>query len=176
MAKGDEAAFTEIYNRYWEKLYVIAYNRLEQQQFAEDIVHDVFICLWEGRTRLTIEKLENYLATATKYAVWHKLEKINKQKTFVSSLPADPSSPSLVEKKLHSKQILKIIKTEVDTLPKKCKLVFKQSRELHKSTKEISEALDISPKTVEGHITHALRQIKKATEAISLILSFFSLL
>ena len=57
LAQNDKAAFTELYNRYWQKLYAIAYNRLKETQTAEDIVHDVMAGLWSSREKINIELL-----------------------------------------------------------------------------------------------------------------------
>ncbi|MGY0037814.1 RNA polymerase sigma factor [Pedobacter sp. NJ-S-72] len=46
---GDKAAFTEIYNRYKGLLYIHAYNRLRNQQEADDVVHELFASLWTKR-------------------------------------------------------------------------------------------------------------------------------
>jgi DNA-directed RNA polymerase specialized sigma24 family protein len=43
LSKDDAHAFTKLYELYWEKLYVIARNRLNDPALAEDIVHDVFL-------------------------------------------------------------------------------------------------------------------------------------
>jgi RNA polymerase sigma factor (sigma-70 family) len=48
----------------------------------------------------------------------------------------------------------------VDTLPEKCQVVYKLSREEQLSHKEIAERLNISTKTVENHITKALHTIR----------------
>ena len=52
LAESDEVAFTELYNRFWKKLFAIAYNRLNEVQAAEDIVHDVFASLWANREKI----------------------------------------------------------------------------------------------------------------------------
>ena len=75
ITQDHEAAFTELYERYWEKLYVIAYNRLRDKASAEDIVHDVFTALWTNRHITHIDNAENYLAVAVKYAVLNRVKR-----------------------------------------------------------------------------------------------------
>ena len=45
LISGDQKAFSEIYNRYWEKLLAIGYYYAKDKQSAEDIVHDVLLGL-----------------------------------------------------------------------------------------------------------------------------------
>lgn len=174
LAQNDKAAFTELYNRYWQKLYAIAYNRLKETQTAEDIVHDVMAGLWSSREKINIELLENYLATATKYAVLGKLRKKERERQFQNSLHQTPVFELQIEEKLHYKKILEVIKTEVELLPERCRLIFKCSREEGKPVKQIARELNISPKTVENQLTKAIKQLRLATK--SFFHSLFSFL
>src|SRR5688572_2681481 len=70
LQKGDEDAFTEIYNRYWERLLAIGYFHMRNKQEAEDIVHEVMMSLWIRKADLKIESLNAYLATALKFSVF----------------------------------------------------------------------------------------------------------
>ena len=73
--KGDEAAFTQIYNCYWDKLYFIAYKLLKDTNAAEEIVQEVFLMIWKKRDSLNIKSLTQYLAAMTRYAVYRYLAK-----------------------------------------------------------------------------------------------------
>ena len=63
------------------------------------------------------------------------------------------------------KDRLEILNREIDKLPNKTKEVFYLSKKRGLSNIEISELLDISVKTVEGHMTKAFKllrtQVKK---------------
>ncbi len=48
----DEAAFNEIYKRYWERLYVAARHRIDDSYEAEEIVQDIFCNLWKKRNAI----------------------------------------------------------------------------------------------------------------------------
>lgn len=165
LSKDDQSAFTELYNRYWKKIFSIAYNRLKEIQSAEDIVQDVFTSLWANRQKAEIESLENYLATATKYMVLAKIKNTQKARTYSNDTHQTKVIEFPIETSLHYKRILEIINTEVEKLPEKCKLVFKYSRNDGMSAKLIAKKLDISPKTVENQLNKALRQLKHATHS-----------
>ncbi|WP_212005603.1 RNA polymerase sigma factor [Chitinophaga sp. HK235] len=45
----DEQAFAELYKRYWKKLYQTAYDIIQQEQVAQDVVQEVFISLRSSR-------------------------------------------------------------------------------------------------------------------------------
>ena len=163
LSKNDELAFTELYSRYWKKLFAVAYNRLKEIQSAEDIVHDVFVSLWANRGKSEVDSLENYLATATKYMVLAKIKKIQKERKYTNE-PLQVRVVDLpIESSLHYKRILEIIKAEVERLPEKCRIIFKYSRDEGMPVRMIAHKLDISPKTVENQLNKALKQLKRAT-------------
>jgi DNA-directed RNA polymerase specialized sigma24 family protein len=70
LREGDKEAFSEIYNRYWEKLLAVAFFHTREKQAAEDIVHDVMLSLWTRKSELHIQALNAYLAKAVKFAVF----------------------------------------------------------------------------------------------------------
>ncbi len=163
LSRGDELAFTEIYSRFWQKLFAVAYNRLKEIQAAEDIVHDVFTSLWANRKKNEIESVENYLATATKYLVLAKIRKKERERIYNTSHQT-PVFELPVETSLHYKRVLEIVKNEVEKLPEKCRLIFKCSRDKGMPVRQIAKQLSISPKTVENQLNKALKQLKLATK------------
>ena len=179
LSKSDELAFAEIYNRFWQKLFAIAYNRLKEIQTAEDIVHDVFISLWANREKFTIELLENYLATCAKYMVLAKIKKKERERVYNNSASHQvPVFDLPIESSLYYKYILEMVKSEVEKLPEKCRLIFKYSRNEGMPVKQIAKELNISPKTVENQLYKALKQLKLATKNFldSFLILFYNLL
>lgn len=176
LSKDDEEAFTELYNRYWQKLFAIAYNRLAEVETAEDVVHDVFAGLWSNRHKLEIESLENYLATATKYLVLAKIKRKIKERSFADSMESTSVIEMSTESSLHYKQILERVNQEVEALPEKCRLIFKYSRNEGLSAKQIASRLHLSPKTVENQLNKALNRLKPLSRTFFHLLLFFLLL
>ncbi|HEV2831770.1 MAG TPA: RNA polymerase sigma-70 factor [Hanamia sp.] len=175
LSESDERAFGEIYNRFWQKLFAIAYNRLNEIQTAEDIVHDVLVSLWSNREKVSIESLENYLATAAKYMVLAKIKKKERQRIYNNS--ASHQAPVFdlpMETSLHYKYILEIVKNEVEKLPEKCRLIFKYSRNAGMPVKQIAKELNISPKTVENQLNKALKQLKLVVRSFVCLLFLLS--
>lgn len=172
LSKGDEFAFTEIYDRFSKKLFAIAYNRLKEVQEAEDIVHDVFASLWANRNKVEVKCLENYLATATKYTVFAKIKRKERERLYNESSQCSPVFELNIETSLHYKYILEAVENEVERLPEKCKLIFKYSRNNKLPIKEIAEKLSISPKTVENQLNKALKQLKLVAKTF--LISLFS--
>jgi RNA polymerase sigma-70 factor (ECF subfamily) len=175
LSESDELAFAELYDRFWKKLFTISYNRLKEIESAEDIVHDVFAALWKNRGKIEIAALENYLATAVKYAVLSKIKSVERERMYKSSIASAPVVEMDIESALHFKRLLEIVKKEVELLPEKCRLIFNYSRQQGMPVKEIAEELHISPKTVENQLNKALKQIKMAARPFLTLLSLLFL-
>ncbi|WP_428330266.1 RNA polymerase sigma factor [Mucilaginibacter sp.] len=156
---GDETAYTEIYNRYWDKLYFIAHKLLKDTDAAEEIVQEVFLVLWKKKEALNIRYLPQYLASITRYSVYRYLAKEKQYKAQENTLGI-LNAASSVELNIDDKILLEFITDLSNKLPEKCRLVFQYNKLQDRSIIDIAETLNISQKTAEGHLTKALRIIR----------------
>src|ERR1700744_3474700 len=111
LKEGQNNAFTEIYNRYWNKLYFIAHKLLKDTDAAEEIVQDVFLMLWRKKETLNIESLSPYLAAMTRYAVYRHIAKeknTKSQENIVGQITADATSEINVDHKILLEIIAKL--------------------------------------------------------------------
>lgn len=164
LQNNEEGALTIIYKEYWEIMFLAAYNLVKDRSVCEDIVQEVFISLWQRREKIQIKvSLKSYLYTSTVYKVYdhfNKNKKMAKDELFDNfENKIETSNP---ETKLMHQELMNYLDAIVDTLPDKCKEVYKLSRENMLSNKEIAEQLNISQRTVEGHISRALKILKES--------------
>jgi len=76
--------------------------------------------------------------------------------------------------KLTEEDISRLLDQGIAELPEKCREVFLLSRNEHLSHRQISERLGISEKTVDDHITRALKKLRTPLSKMATIfLSFF---
>ena len=171
----DEVAFAELYDRYWQQLFLYAYNVNHNKELCEEILQDVFLSLWGKRKSLLIhDSLRSYLFTSVRYQVFRFLKrkenKINWEALEKVDIGIYHSSP---ESKMIDTENLRQLENLVENLPSRCRQVFRLSREKQLSNKEISNQLNISQKTVENHMTKALFALKSALKTLSVLLSIF---
>ncbi|SFD14162.1 RNA polymerase sigma-70 factor, ECF subfamily [Chitinophaga sp. CF118] len=165
LIKGDRDAYECIYNDYWSRLYAYVYNRLKTKEAAEEIIQEVFFSLWTRRAELTLtHSLTAYLFTAVKYQVFNYIKADKVRRTYAShfSRYEEKMMDNSNQENIELSDLTKAVEKEVARLPEKCQQVFRMSRNEHRSIRDIAETLNISHKTVENHLTRALRQLRVA--------------
>jgi len=156
----DEQAYTELYNRYWQKLYFVAHKYLHSDADAREIVQEVFVAVWTGRKSLRIESFPAYVAAMTRYAVYTSLARKKRQAEKIKAQAAQLTLPAVLSELLDNKLMLEKISKLSSRLPEKCRLVFIKNKLLDQSLAQVAEDLHISPKTAEIHLTKALKIIR----------------
>ena len=158
---GDEFAFECIYNKYWSKLYISAYNLLRDRQACEDLIQEVLVSLWTRRETLSVDNLNAFLYMAVRYKVFKAIKAgLAREDLFdeISHIVIDDKT----QDDLAKNDFNRLLDAKIALLPPKCRQIFILSRKQQLSTKEIAERLNLSPKTVENQITIALKKLKSS--------------
>ncbi|MRG48037.1 RNA polymerase sigma-70 factor [Chitinophaga sp. SYP-B3965] len=158
LKQGSEPAFNAIYKRYSAKLYHAAYNLLRNKEVCEDLVQELFVDLWSKRNTLEIQEVRPYLyrSAVNRALMVLRAGKITLDLEAVEMLISEHATDDLVI----DKDMRKSIELEIAALPEKCREVFILSRKEQLSHKEIASQLNISVKTVENHLTRALKSLR----------------
>lgn len=157
---NDRVAFTEIYQRYWKKLLLISWNHCKDKAVTEDLVHEVFLNLWERRTEdLDIQNLSAFLTTAAKFSIFKYYQRQNRRIELAKQNYYTPEFTN-DEEQLDALFLKEYINGIVEAMPEKCRLVFVYSREKGMKNAEIAEELQITEKGVEANLTRALKIIR----------------
>lgn len=176
LKRGDQLAFTEIYNRYWDKLYYTAHKLLKDTDAAEEIVQEVFLILWQKRESLNIQSVTSYLSAMTRYAVFRYISNQKKSRQKENTL-ALSNIAAVAEVNVDHKILLEIIAELSNKLPEKCRLVFQYNKLQDRSLVDVAEQLNITQKTAEAHLTKALRVIRaNFSDVLNLLTGLLSLL
>ncbi len=159
LSRSDQAAFEELYNRYWQRMVGLAYVKLQSSVHAKDVVQELFFELWKRRANLDVKNFENYISVSVKYKIIALLAKEYRQEKSVRA--AEPKREDRTTEEVLRYADLKVqIEKTVSALPEKCQLVFRLSREAGLTVNEISGRLNISPKTTEAHLTKAIKTLR----------------
>lgn len=172
MGNDDQNALTIIYQRYWEQLYKVAVDILKDEETAEDVIHDVFVNIWNIRKKIQIQtSLRSYLQSCVRYACYEKIRK-QKHNAHVELTTASPDLTYLTHCTMELKELQKKLEDTLNTMPRKSQFIFRMSRDEDMSYIEIAKKMNLSIKSIEYHISKVLRELRNAI-MIVILLSLF---
>lgn len=171
---SDEAAFTEIYDRYWKLLYRTSLNILQDRETAQDITQNIFVSLWQRREDAVILNLKAYLQQATRFAVFKAIREQQTDKAFYERL-ATVTAEIVTDNPLLFKEQQALLMELIGALPEDCREAFRLSREENLTYKQIAALLGVSEKTVEKRMSKSLQYIRRGLSigvCVALIVTF----
>lgn len=158
-----ESRFSEIFREHEHRLYQLVFRLTKSDQYAKDIIQEVFLKLWEGRRelhhiqnleawlyRLTENKTIDFLRKASadrrlKQAIWDNLQQIvNEAESWVSA-----------------REYNQIIQRAIDELPPQRKLIYQMHKDEGMNYREIADELRISRHTVKNQLFSAVQTIRR---------------
>jgi len=169
-------AFEKLFMEYFKPLVSFAFKFVKDVDDAKSIVHDVFMKLWEKREEIDLERsVKSYLFTSVNNRSLNFIRD-NKKFTndeFIADIqhdehwePADEMSAVEIQKK---------VEATLENVSPKVKQVFIMSRNEGLKYKEIAEKLEISVKTVETHMSVALKALRENLKEYLTVLLLFLL-
>ncbi|RMD73744.1 MAG: RNA polymerase sigma-70 factor [Bacteroidetes bacterium] len=161
LARGEEEGMRLLFAAYYEHVCLTIARLVRDPHTAEDLAQEVFFEIWKKRTQLRIRSgLRAYLSRAARNRAlnhlrdrrtsWDDAEELERTET------GDPSAQQTLE----GDELQAIVDAAIDALPEKCRVVFVLKRFEHMSHQEIADTLGISTKTVENHMTRALKLLR----------------
>lgn len=172
LKSGDQSAFNTLYELYAASLTGYAASRLASLEEARDIIHDLFVYIWEERDSITITtSFKSFLFAAVRYRIIDHIRKNITRREYaemVQRLSADYIAG--VEDELAAKDIGQMLEIAVDSLPSRTKEIYRLSRHQQLAVKEIASRLHLSEQTVKNQLTTALSYLRISLEKIAILL------
>lgn len=169
---GDEAAFKELYKKYWPKVHNFSQLFLTSSSEIEEVVQEVFVKLWEIRYLLRPDdKFEGFLFIITRNLIFNQFRRSFNETNYKLTILRSINESYSIEEEMDTADLKIYITHLIEELPPRQKEVFIMSREKHLSYKEIALQLSISEKTVERHINEALKFLRKNIYLLSLFIA-----
>lgn len=157
-----------IFNNYYQPLCHLSQHYLEDEDEAKGVVQEAFVKLWELRQDLNQESnLRNFLFTLVKNNCLNIIKrrqillKHHEQIRWMEMHYQYESLSRMGDDYLEFDELKEKIDLAIQNLPEHCRVVFEMSRFEDLKNREIAEKLGISQKTVEAHLTKALKILRK---------------
>ncbi len=164
--------FEELFYRWFNDLMGFVYSYLHDEEVARDIVHDVFLTLWNNRTHLdTSWSLKSYLFTLSRN---YTLNYIRHQKVIAhneSGLIRD--SQEFQEEIEEYETTMERLREKLACLPGKQREVLVKCLVEGKMYKQVAEELNVSVNTIKTHIKRALAFLREQMQNDMILLFLF---
>lgn len=163
MRNGDQLALGEIYDRYHQPVYRYVLNLIKIPELTEDIVHEVFVKLWDKRETIHIrENFQGYLFTTCRNQAVDATKRIIAERELKTEL-LRYYDQAFLEKHYTQEELHRydqLVEQALEALSPQRRRVFEMCRREGKSHQEIARELDISPNTVKEHMSKALATLR----------------
>lgn len=163
LKKGSFSAFDHLFSLYKKRLYAFAIGYLKVTGDAQELVHEVFIKVWENREVLDeTRSFNSYLFTISKNTILNYFRKRANEQSYIDYIKQNTHlSYNKTEEDLEYEELLKKANIIIEQLPHRQKEIYRLSREKGFSNEEIALELNISKKTVENQVTLAMKFLRE---------------
>jgi len=167
----DRKTLETLYYQYEPRLKRYAERFIIDEKLSEDMIQDVFIKLWDKYQNLEDDKWYPLLFTMVRNRCLDYLKHLAVKRTVVVEILnlkameellyiEDLSGGVYADYPLLSEELKNQIRKITDNLPSRCRKVFLLSRIQGLKNREIAQMLSISEKTVEKHISLAIKELR----------------
>ena len=158
---GDTKAYDYLMDSSYQNLCVYAYSLTGSDAKAEDIVQNVFVKLWINRKKIRPEySIKSFLFKSV-YNEFIDEYRRNKPLMHLEEKHLEALDQVIENEEHNLEELMALVNKEIENLPSKCKKVFLLNKQEGLTRQEISNHLNISIKTIEGHITRAFKILEE---------------
>jgi RNA polymerase sigma-70 factor (ECF subfamily) len=171
LKQDEKSALDDLFGYYYPRLFHFSKSILKIETEIDDILQEVFVKLWLNRQKIgNVETFNSYIFTITKNEVLNLIRTNQRNNSFKNELfQRTVVEEFQLQSQLEFNEVKSGIDQVVSQLPEKRRQIFILSRTEGLSNKEIAQQLNISEKTVEDHITHAIKKIKTSLKEMGVI-------
>lgn len=166
MKAGDRESFNQIFRRYYPPLVRFCVRFVADADQSAEIVQDLFVKLWSNREKLVFNSsFESYMLRSVRNSA---ITFINKERAHAETnerIYIDESDTNDPSETLQSNNLEASYREVLASMPEKRREVFLASRYDGLKYAEIAKKLGLSQKTVEAHMSAAIKQLREGLKA-----------
>ena len=167
LKKGNQEDFRKIFDEYSKRIFVFAKGYLKSNEEAEEVVQEVFVKIWNVRASINTElSFKSYLFKITYNYIRELFLKKNRENIYKHEiLDFAVDFDNRTEESLDYSSLLELVEKLIDNLPPRQREIILLKKKQGLPIKEIASVLDISHRTVEKHLSEALKNLKRDLSA-----------
>jgi len=164
----DEQSFSRLHESHATPLRNFLFYRFGSLEKAKDCAQEAFIRLWNNCSKVAFDKAKSFLFTTANRIFLddtaHQKVVLKFEKRSDMQEAQSETNPEFLYQVDEFKEQLESV---VSNLPEKQRVVFLMSRIDKMKNQEIADALEVSVKTVEKHITSSLKSLRSELDELN---------
>ena len=171
LSEGDQSAYRVVFEHFYPRVWEFIRRIVKSDTIAEDVAQDIFVKVWERREMFSIavQSFSSYLYVMSRNAAINALRHYGRISPLVDEAFNDQTNNS-VEEDYYAQEKELMIRLVVCRMPEQRRRIFEMSRYMGMDNNTIATTLNISKKTVENHLTLALKTLRSVLSAWALLI------
>ena len=168
LGKGDHEAFDILFIQYHSKLKRFFLGFIKDEEVANDMIQDIFLKIWINKEAVSkAVSFNRYLFRMAKNMIYDYFDHELIREKFEQNIQDDSDYlyADILEEEIYANELSLLFDIAIDKMPPQRKQIFILSRKKGVSNEEIAEKLNINIRTVENHITLAIRELRKIIQS-----------
>ncbi|WP_159522454.1 RNA polymerase sigma-70 factor [Sunxiuqinia indica] len=174
---GNNLYFSYFFDKYYRGLCVYAYKMIGSESAAEDLVQDLFVKIWENRSKFSIKaNVKSYFLRAVHNKCLDFIAHQNIKASHRSYHLSHFSEAELLDYPLMDFELEERLKQAIDSLPKGIRETYIMNRIDGLTYQQIAEKEGVSVKAIEYRMSRAISLLREdLKEYLLLALLFLTL-
>jgi RNA polymerase sigma-70 factor (ECF subfamily) len=157
-----KAQFKTIFDTYYNPLCNFCCKYLQDRGDVEDVVQEVLVKLWQNKEKIHLQKdVKFYLFTSVKNKAIELIRSRKRKGEILDTLKPEKNFEEPVGEEVDSTILKEKLYNSIRQLPPKCQEIFVMNKVNGLTYNEISEELNISPKTVDNQMRRAFKLLRE---------------
>ena len=171
LSEGDQGAYRIVFEHYYPRVWEFVRRMVKSESLAEDVTQDIFVKIWERREMFGVEihSFNKYIYVMSRNAAINAIRRTGRVSSLIDETIVNHQENISIEEDYYAREKELIIRLTVCRMPEQRRRIFEMSRYMGLDNQTIATTLNLSKKTVENHLTLALRTLRSVLTAWSVI-------
>lgn len=169
---GEEKGFNFFFHQYHAAVCYFSFQIIKDKDEAVEVVNDAFMKLWERHANFETEAaIRSFLYTTVRNTSLNRVRDEKRKSGAIKEYSYINKGQDVdVSEKMIEAEVYKEIFHAINSLPPRCKQIFKMLMFEHKDQQQIAEELNLSVSTIQNQKARAIMLLR---QRIAFLLAFF---
>lgn len=161
VAKDDEGAYRELYDRYKKRIYSTVYNLSDDSFVAEEVLQETLIRVWNYRKKLhNVNDFDAWIYRVAKNIFFKNVKKLESLHDPLDLILHDIYHEEGSYSDMEYTEMEQAFEQAIENLPPKQRITYQMIKVEGLSRKEVAKLLDVSTETVKWNLDESVKKVR----------------